>query len=241
MVYALVMFNGKGSRLPLTFNITKCKGIYLREIVRIGFPNFLSMASMSISFMVLNKIVGSIGQTEMNGWALVGRMDQIVLVPSFAISGATISMIAQNFGRGNLDRVKKIYYTSIRLGITVVAAVACAYMIASPFFFPFFSSVPEVVHAAVRQVLLVSLTFVGVSVAIISTSAFQATGKPLPALIISLVRMGLISIPLALIFVFVIPLGMFGVFVAIMIGNIAAMPISYYWTKKHLHKLTIKI
>jgi putative MATE family efflux protein len=237
MVYALVMFNGKGSQLPLTFNFTKCKGIYLKEIVRIGFPNFISMAAMSLSFMALNKIVGGIGQTEMNGWTLVGRMDQIVLIPSFAISGATISMIAQNFGRGNIDRVKKIYHTNVRLGVAVVGAVACVYMLSSQFFFPFFSSVPAVVHAATRQVHLISLTFAGVSVAIISTAAFQATGKPLPALVISLSRIGLIAIPLAALFVFVFHLAMTGVFFALIIGNLSAMPIAYFWTRRHLRKL----
>lgn len=240
MAYALVMFNGKGSHLPLTFNITRSKGIYVKEIIRIGFPNFISMAAMSLSFMVLNKIVGGIGQTEMNGWTLVGRMDQIVLIPSFALSGATISMIAQNFGRGNLDRVKKIYRTNVRLGITVVAGVACIYMIASRPFFSFFSNVPEVVRSAAHQVHLIALTFTGVSVAIISTSAFQATGKPLPALAISLTRMGLIAIPLAALFVFVFHLGMTGVFIAMIIGNLTAMPIAYYWTKRHLKKLTVK-
>lgn len=240
MVYALVMFNGKGSHLQLTFDITKCKAGYLKEIVRIGFPNFISMAAMSISFMVLNKIVGGIGQTEMNGWTLVGRMDQIVLIPSFAISGATISMIAQNFGRGNLDRVNKIYTANIRLGIGVVAGVACIYMMASQFFFSFFSSVPEVVNAAAHQVHLLALTFVGVSVAIISTSTFQATGKPLPALVISLSRIGIIAIPLAFLLVFVFHLGMNGVFIALIIGNLSAMPIGYFWTKRHLKRLVLK-
>lgn len=235
--YALVMFHGKGSHLPLTFDITRSKGLYLKEITRIGFPNLLSMAAMSFSFMILNKILGGIGQTEMNGWTLVGRMDQIVLIPSFALSGATISMIAQNYGRGNLDRVKKIYRTNIRLGIGVVAAVACVYMISSQFFFSFFSTVPDVIHAAARQVHLVALTFVGVSVAIISTSAFQATGKPLPALVISLVRIGLLAVPLAVLFVFVIHLGMTGVFLSLMIGNLAVMPVAYYWTKRHLRRL----
>jgi putative MATE family efflux protein len=237
MIYALVMFKGKGSRLPLTFNIARCKTGYLKEVLRIGFPNFLSLAAMSVSFMVLNKIVGGIGQAEMNGWALVGRMDQIVLIPSFALSGATIAMISQNYGRGNIDRVKKIYRTNIRFGIAAVIAVAGVYMLGSPFFFPIFSNVPEVVNAAVRQVHYVALTFVGVSVAIISTSAFQATGKPLPALAISLVRMGLVAIPLAFFLVYVMHMGMLGMFLSLMIGNLAAMPVAYYWTKGHLRRL----
>ncbi|HEX7510136.1 MAG TPA: MATE family efflux transporter, partial [Chitinivibrionales bacterium] len=126
-VYALFMFKKSDAHLPLTFDLTKSKGIFIREIARIGFPNFLSMAAMSISFMILNKIVSSIGQTEMNGWTLVGRMDQIVLIPSFALSGATITMLSQNYGRGNLSRVMQAYRVNILLGIVVVASVALMY------------------------------------------------------------------------------------------------------------------
>jgi putative MATE family efflux protein len=240
MVYAVIMLKSGGSHLPLTFNIIKSQIHFLREIVRIGFPNFLSMASMSFSFMILNKLVSGIGQTEMNGWTLVGRMDQIVLIPSFAISGATISMIAQNFGRGNLDRVRAIYRTNVRLGVTVVAAVALTYILTSGLFFPFFSTVKEVVGAAVRQVHYIAFTFIGVSAAIISTAAFQATGKPLPALALSLLRIGLIAIPTAAILTLVFHWGMLGVFAGLMIGNLSSLPIAYVWTRRHLKRLVPK-
>jgi Na+-driven multidrug efflux pump len=237
MVYALFTLSRGGSHLTLTIDLSKNRGVYIREILRIGFPNLISMAAMSISFMVLNKLVSGIGQTEMNGWTMVGRMDQIVLIPSFAISGATIAMISQNFGRGNTARVRTIYRTNIILGIGVVALVAGVYIAASPLLFPFFSNVKEVVAAAIGQVRLVAITFTGVSAAIISTAAFQATGKPLPALVISLVRMGLISIPLALAFVFVFHLGFVGVLLSLAIGNLATLPISFAWTWHHMIRL----
>jgi Na+-driven multidrug efflux pump len=198
------------------------------------------MASLSISFMILNKIVGTIGQTSMNAWTLAGRMDQMVLIPSFAVSGATIPICAQNYGRGLLDRVRNAYKRNIVVGLCMVGCAAIAYNILAPWLFRAFSDVPEVISAAVRQVRIVSWSFLGVSAAIISSAAFQATGRPLPALALTVLRVGVISIPLALLLVFRFNMGMLGVWVGLATGNSIMLPLAFSAAWLHLKKLQFK-
>jgi Na+-driven multidrug efflux pump len=165
-------------------------------------------------------------------------MDQIVLIPSFAVSGATLTMIAQNFGRGNFGRVGKIYHRTIVIGMLMVLAAAAAYSAIAPWFFSLFSNVHEVVSLAARQVRTLSFTFIGLSAAIVSASTLQALGKPVSALFLAIVRMGLISIPLALILVFGFHMKIEGVFIALGTGNMCALPIAYFWVRKHIRKLS---
>jgi Na+-driven multidrug efflux pump len=173
----------------------------------------------------------------MNSWTLVGRMDQIVLIPSFAVAGATVTMIAQNFGRGNMERVKKIYAHNIGLAMMIVGSVAFVYIISAPYFFRLFTNVPEVVSLAALQVRVLAVTFIALSASIVSASTFQATRKPVPALLFALIRMGIISIPIALFLVFVLDMKMWGVYIGIGCGNLCAFPIAFFWTKRHLRKL----
>jgi putative MATE family efflux protein len=222
----IASFLRKKSSFPFSLSLLKVKPSVVMDIIRIGFPNFLSMASLAISFMVFNKIVSNIGETTMNAWALVGRMDQIVLIPSFAVGSAVVTMVAQNFGRGLHGRVLSIYNRSLILGMGLVACVALVYTLTAPWFFRLFSDVPEVVSLAALQVRVLAFTFVGLSAAIVTTSAFQALGRPFPALFLALIRMGLISIPIALFLVFVMHLKIWGVFIALIAGNLAAIPIA---------------
>jgi putative MATE family efflux protein len=225
-VMLLASFLREKSSFPFSLNPLKVKPSVVMEIVRIGFPNFLSMASLAISFMVFNKVVSGIGEATMNAWALVGRMDQIVLIPSFAVGGAVVTMIAQNFGRGLHNRVGKIYTRAILLGMALVSGVALIYALSAPWFFRLFSDVPGVVSLAALQVRVLAFTFVGLSVAIVTTSAFQALGRPFPALFLALIRMGLISIPIALFLVYVMDLKIWGVYISLICGNLAAIPIA---------------
>jgi putative MATE family efflux protein len=237
MAVMFIAFLRDKSSFPFSFNIFKSRWKIIVEIIRIGFPNFLSMAALAISFMVFNKIVSALDQTVMNAWTLVGRMDQIVLIPSFAISGATLTMIAQNFGRKNYLRVGKIYRRTIVIGMLMVLTTAIIYSVISPWFFGLFSDVNEVVSLAARQVRLLSFTFIGLSAAIVSTSALQALGKPVSALFLAFVRMGIISIPLALILVFGFHMKIDGVFIALGTGNLCALPVALFWVRRHLKKI----
>jgi putative MATE family efflux protein len=225
------------SSFPLSFNIFKSQWNLMAEIIRIGFPTFLSMGALAISFMVLNKVVSAIDQTSMNAWTLVGRMDQIVLIPSFAVAGAALTMIAQNYGRKNFYRVGKIYRRTMLFGMLMVFAAAIVYAAAAPLFFRLFSDVKEVVSLATIQVRTLSFTFIGLSAAIVSASTFQALGRPFPALFLAIIRMGLISIPLALILVFGLHMKIAGVFIAVGTGNLCALPLAYLWVRKTIKKL----
>jgi putative MATE family efflux protein len=237
VIFMVIAFLRDKSSFPFSFNFLKARWKIVREIIHIGFPNFLSMGALAISFMVFNKVVGAIGQTEMNAWTLVGRMDQIVLIPSFAVSGAALTMISQNFGRKNFLRVGKIYRRTVLFGMLMVLAAATVYSIAAPWFFRLFSNVNEVVSLAAIQVRALSFTFVGLCAAIVSASTFQAIGKPIPALFLAIIRMGLIAIPLALILVFTFHLKITGVFIALGMGNLCALPIAYLWVGNSLRKL----
>jgi putative MATE family efflux protein len=239
-LYVMRAFLRGQSQIPLSFAVWRARFGLVKEILRIGFPQFLNMASLSVGFMVLNKLVSGIGQSAMNSWTLVSRMDQAVLIPSFAVAGATSVMVSQNYGRNQLDRVRRIYVHNVGLGASVVAGVAVVYTALAPVLFGGFSAVAEVVAAATHQVRLLAFTFVGISVSIVSSSTFQASGRPLPALALVVARLGGITLPLAAVLVLVSGAGMTGVYVAAGIGNLAAAPMGLLWALRHLRRLRFR-
>lgn len=239
-VYVIGIFVRKKSSIPIHWNIAKARVKLIMEILRVGSIQSLQMAAMSVTFMFLNNIVSSIGQDAMNSWALCGRTDQFMFIPAFAISGATISMVGQNYGRGNLERVQRIYMRNILLGLVMVFFLAVVYNIAAEWVFSGFSSVEGVIRGSVSQVRALSFTFLGVSTAMISASTFQATGKPMPALLITLIRMIFLTVPAAYLLVYIFDMKMPGVFISLAAGNIVALPLSWAWTRLYLKKLKVR-
>lgn len=236
-LYTAYVFPTGRSSIPFSLNIFKARRRLVGEIVRIGFPQSIGMLSMAVSFMLLNKLVSGIGEAEMNSWSLVGRVDQLVLVPLFAISAANITMVGQNYGRKNLQRLRQVNDANIFTSILVIVGIAALYSLFAPTIFRAFSGVETVIGGSAAQVRFLSFTYIGVASAIIAGGTFQGTGTPIPALVITVMRIGLLAVPLAYLFASGFGWGMYGVFAAVGLGNIAILPASWLWSRHHLKKL----
>jgi len=239
-VYVIGIFVLKKSAVPIRWSVLRARGALVKEIIHIGSLQSLGMIAVSATFMLLNKLVSSIGQDVMNSWALCGRTDQLLLIPTFAISGATITMAGQNYGRNLPERVYHIYRLNLLAGIGLVAVFAVLYNLCSYPLFALFSSVPEVIESSVTQVRYLSFTFLGVTAGMISGSVFQATGKPLPAFIITLFRMVFVTVPLAFLLVRHYEMGIVGVFIGLGAGNVLALPLSVAWTLRYLRTMEVR-
>lgn len=221
--------------IPFSINLFTARLDICKEIIRIGIPQFVNIAILAVAFTVNNKLIGNLGEHLMNAWIIVGRIDQILLIPVMAISAATITMISQNYGRNNLGRAKRIYVHNIVLVSIMIAAIAVFYILMAPLVFPFFSSVPEVIETAVLQVRMTAIFYIGIGIITISNSTFQSTGKAHVSMVLPAIRSGLISIPLAFILVYAFDLQIIGIFLAVIAGNVIISPIAYFWTSHHLN------
>ena len=87
---------------------------------------------------------------------------------------------------------------------------------------------------------LLSFTYIGICIAIVSGSALQAVGKPFAALVLLLVRVGGVSLPAAFLFVHGLGMGIDGVFAGMGLGNVASLPISAVFTWWHLKRVEFR-
>jgi len=192
---------------------------------------------MALSFFFFNRVVVAIDPLALTAFALCGRLDQAVLMPIFAIGAALVTMIGQNAGRGNFERVREIWWKSLLTAMVLVVLSATAMFILAPWIYPFFSDIDQVVRYAVLQTRIVEFTFVFAVIGILSRSFFQAIGHPLPALLITTSRLLLLAVPAMLLYVYVFDLQIYGVWLGIITGNVLAAGMSALWISRTLRRL----
>ncbi|HTP57688.1 MAG TPA: MATE family efflux transporter, partial [Spirochaetia bacterium] len=148
-----------------------------------------------------------------------------------ALAAATITVVGQNHGKGNLARIRKVNDVNIAAAIVVMAALAAVYSALSPVIFGAFSTSAEVVRWSTAQVRVLSFTFVGSAAAAVAAATVLAVGRPAQALTLAAVRAGLLSLPLAWLMAVVLRWGMPGVFAAVGLGNLAGLPVGWIWSR----------
>ncbi len=237
VMYLISLFVREKTLVKASWKIRSIHFNTVRKIAVIGVPQSLGQILMAISFLIFNRIVVGIDPYAFTAFSLCGRFDQAVMMPIFAIGAAVVTMVGQNAGRKNFQRVRTIWmYSIITAGITVIA-LATLMVLFAPYIYSFFSSVDEVVHYAVRQTRLLEYSFIFAAVGILSRSFFQAVGFPVPAFLITLLRLIIIAVPAVLLYVFVFNMGMYGVWFGLLTGNAIAAGISYMWAMRTINAL----
>ena len=92
----------------------------------------------------------------------------------------------------------------------------------------------DVIEAAVHFMLIVPITFGFFGVTMMATSYFVALGQPMPSFVISMLRMVVVQIPLAVVFDFFF--GYRGVFAAIAVSNVLVGLLGYVWARRELNR-----
>lgn len=237
LVYVILIFAAKKTRVPITWNRKNISRHVMKEIVSIGLPQTVSQIIMSMTFLIYNRIIISIDELALTAFSLYGRFEQLLFIPVFAINASLITIIGQNAGRGNYQRGELAWKTSMKLGLVLVLILAGVFVLASPLIFGSLSDVASVVDYAVKQTRILAFSMIFAVFGVYGRGVFQAIGHPVPALIITLLRMIILGVPAVLLFVYVFHWGILGVWLGIVTGNGLAAVISFTMTSKAFRDL----
>ena len=235
--FILSVFIRRKTQVEVHWKMANIEWRTIEKILAVGLPQSAGMILMALSFFFFNRVVMAIDPLALTAFALCGRLDQAVLMPIFAIGAALVTMIGQNAGRGNYERVREIWWKSLLTATGLVGLSAAAMFALAPRIYPFFSDIDQVVGYAVLQTRIVEFTFVFAVIGILSRSFFQAIGYPLPALLITTSRLLLLAVPAMLLYVYVFDLEIYGVWLGIITGNVLAAGMSALWISRTLRQL----
>lgn len=239
LLYIVTIMKNGPSKIPLSFQLSSFNKNLAKEILKIGMPQVLIATSMSIVVVSFNKVMGNISEEAMFAWALVGRFDQLVLIPIMAIASATAVLVSQNYGRNKIDRIKEIFKTNAVMAIVMSGFLAVLYISIAPWLFTKFAETKGVVELAVTQVRIVAFTTLAFGVSVIASACFQSTNRPLPSVIIFMLK-AIFTVILGMFLCLQLEMGVFGIYIALAIANLTLAPLSYFWFKNHLKTVQFK-
>lgn len=107
-----------GIRFELGFLKPKIK--IIKDILKLGIPTTFEMGSIAIGSFMITYIVGVLGTATLAAFGIVTRLFSFFMIPSLAISVAISTIVAQNFGAGNIKRAFNSLKESVKLGFKII-------------------------------------------------------------------------------------------------------------------------
>lgn len=245
--YILYFFLSKNSELKISLeHFGLDKGI-IKEISSLGFVTLSRQAVVSIIYLLLNNILFSLGgEASVTVYAIIGRMLMFALFPVFGVTQGFLPIAGYNYGAQNYDRVRE----SINIAIKYAALLATIVFVGL-FLFPaeiafLFLGNAEgataeelAINAYVMEQTPTALRWVFaatpiIAIQLIGAAYFQAIGKAVPALLLTLTRQGFFFIPLVLL----LPqfFGELGVWISFTISDVLATLVTGLFLRKEVKK-----
>ncbi len=105
------------------------KRVYLTNTLRLGVPAGLQSSMYSVSNMIIQVAVNSLGTVAVASWAMTSKTDGLYWAVSNALGAAITGFIAQNQGAGRTDRVKLCVRQGLAIATGMTLVISAALML----------------------------------------------------------------------------------------------------------------
>ncbi|MGB5172745.1 MATE family efflux transporter [Eudoraea sp.] len=245
--YIFYFFVSKNSELKLNAHHFLLNHQILKEISSLGVVTLSRQAVTSITYLLMNNILFTLGGEPMVAvYAIIGRMLMFALFPVFGVTQGFLPIAGFNYGARKYVRVKQ----SIKIAITYAALVASVvfiilmvfpYQITSLFLGdPSHMTALDIAtnefileHAPTAMRWVFAATPI-IAFQLIGAAYFQAIGKAVPALLLTLSRQGFFFIPLILTLPYFI--GETGVWISFPIADVLSTVVTVLYLRMAVNK-----
>jgi len=172
----------------LTKDFLSPKFLYLKNIFFQSMPISLSICGYALASAIIFTYVGQSGEYAVAGYGVGTRIEQVVLLPILGINTAIISIIAQNYGANNFNRIKETYFTAIKYAFIIMITAGTLVFLSANIITSFFSSDPEVIEYGKRYLKISAFVLPAYPVFFLSNGFFMALKKSENAMISNLFR-----------------------------------------------------
>lgn len=184
------------SVLKIRFTHLRPHGNVILEIYKVGLPTLLMQLSMNVSLIAVNRILGGFNHIAIATMGIIVRLQQFAFMPVIGITQGLIPIIGYNYGAGKYPRIREAMHKGIAVATALVTAAGLAFFLFPGLFVRIFSSEAALIASGTQAVRIMVVMYPLLSVPLICGAFFQAIGKGVPALILSLLRQFLLYIPL---------------------------------------------
>ena len=227
------------SELKLKFKHFLLQRKIILEITSLGFVTFSRQGVVAVLSIILNHtLFVHGGEDSVAIYGIISRMLMFALFPILGVTQGFLPIAGYNYGAKQYARVSETISISIKWAAALATFIFIAILIFAEPIIAIFSTDADIIKETPNALRLVFAASPIIAIQLIGAAYFQAAGKAIPALLLTLTKQGFFLIPLILI----LPnyYGIFGVWIAFPIADVLSTLVTGFFLKREMNrKLTL--
>jgi putative MATE family efflux protein len=231
-----IYFIRKKSYLRLRWSAFKFTPRIIKEIYSVGGAATLMMLLISIYTMFINRFMSHYGTEYVASFGIVVRLESVATMPVMALSMALVTLVGMFYGAKRFDLLKDIIHYSMKMGVLFTSTIGALFFLIPHPFLRIFTPDANLLSLGSAYMRIEVFTFPLMIISMLVSRAMQGMGFGLPGLILNLIRVIIVAIPAAYIFVYVLGYGYMSICVAAILGGVASNIVAFIWLHIKLRK-----
>lgn len=233
--YTLWFFVSGRSELQLKLPNFKIRLDIAKEIGSIGGVTLARQGTISVLAIILNNTLFTYGgEISISVYGIINRVMMFANFPVLGVTQGFMPIVGYNYGAQKWDRVKSVINTAIGSGTLIALGIFTCIMLFADQIVWIFSNDPELIERTAPALRKVFLATPLITIQLVGSAYFQAIGKAIPALLLTLTKQGFFLIPLILILPPIFDLD--GVWYSFPVADLMAASITFLYLRLEIRK-----
>ncbi|HIG59551.1 MAG TPA: MATE family efflux transporter [Gammaproteobacteria bacterium] len=200
-----------------------------KKILEVSIPATATNLIGPISSAIIVSMLASYSQETVAGFGIASRIEGLFVIPLFALSASIGPFVGQNWGAGEFKRANHAMLIAFKSCMLWGLLVAAILWVSREPIIRLFNDQQDVIDAASIYLLIIPVSYGAWGMLMMASAIFNALGKPYKSTAMSVMRMFVIYIPLALLGnrLFGLP----GIFIATCLSNLLAGLLGVIWNR----------
>ena len=234
--YYLWYFLKKSQYFSVSFKHFTCKSKILTSVCSAGLPTAIFSALMSISTIVLNQILVAYGNAPVAAIGIVFKANMFITFLQMGLANGVQPLLGYNYGARNMKRFQDVEHFTKMCCIIVGIVSTILFFVLRQQIIRLFINDTNVIYYGVTMLIGYMISGPVIGLLFVNMNCMQSVGRALPATILSILRQGLLLIPL--LYILNAILGLNGVIYGQSLTDYIAVILSFILWKKLARELS---
>ena len=234
-LYVLWFFISGKSELKISLQHFGLDLPILKEMSALGFVTLSRQAVVSATYLLMNNILFDLGgESSIAAYGIIGRMLMFALFPVLGVTQGFLPIAGYNYGANKFPRVRESINKAIIYAAGLGLIIFTLIMIFPESIVSVFTTDKEILSETPHYMRWVFAATPIIAIQLIGSAYFQAIGKAVPALLLTLTRQGFFFIPL----IFILPhyFGELGVWISFPAADVLSTIVTGYFLNREIRR-----